>query len=340
MQILHNEFVYNSKKEAIAAIEAKLAANPDVYGDSESIVVRFKDGDGDIVSVNGVINKVDGKFHISTSIDDSETLKVVESTTPPDEDVIWLHEDSANTYDFQEDIITLRKQVETLTAIVRKHEYAFENELNAGTISADTDSTRETIIASSEYFDYVLIEYPEKDEELQAAISAETVYTRYETVPTFPDEYSPSFIQIDGDYYALTYYPGEEEPNYPQYAIPNVKHICIKSAQSESELQENILNLLENELIWCEGTKSLYIRTKSSTGAAKVVKIGSAGGSGSSEIIDDDETGTTDYVYVKDDTLYIESEKVSVSDDGTTLTINMPTAHVTDGVLYLTGESK
>ena len=53
----------------------------------------------------------------------------------------------------------------------------------------------------------------------------------------------------------------ENKPRYYENSTPNVKHLIIKSAQTEAEIKENILNICDNELVWCEGNNGLYIRS-------------------------------------------------------------------------------
>lgn len=326
MVVLRNEVIYSSKKEAIAAVVESLNNNPDEFEDGESIVIRFYDADNDIVSVNGVINKQDKTFRVSTSIDDSETLKIVESETEPDKDSLWLQESDAEN--IEDSIEAMRKELRTLQAIVNRHEYAFKNELNAGSVSGSTDSSRETIMASSEYYDYQMIGM----EDAEWLISTGVTFYEYETLPQMPDENSPLYIYVKDDeiYYELIYVPAEEEPSTSDFAIPNVKHLCIKSAPTLQDIKDNILNLLENELVWCEDDKGLYIRTKTPAGKAIIVKI-----NGGSSIAGDTDTGSiNDNIYVNDEgVLVIESENVEVTEDGI-LNIQIPTALVSDdGVL-------
>lgn len=80
-----------------------------------------------------------------------------------------------------------------------------------------------------------------------------------------------------------------DKPSYDEGKTPNVKHLVIKSADTEQEIKDNLINLLNGELIWCEANNGLYIKSKN-----KLVKInGGNTGDDSDEDIDDIMSGIT-----------------------------------------------
>lgn len=85
-------------------------------------------------------------------------------------------------------------------------------------------------------------------------------------------------------YVECSYAEDEDEykPTYYSESTPNVKHLIIKSAQTEKEIKDNILNLCDNELVWCEGNNGLYIRSK-----GKIVKINGTASGGDNNNDDD-----------------------------------------------------
>ena len=127
-----------------------------------------------------------------------------------------------------------------------------------------------------------------------------------------------------------------EEPYYERYGEPNVHHLLIKEAATQEILMANANYLCVNELIWCIGNNSLYIKAKNNTGGISLFKINGNGGSidpdtGSTT---GDTTGTTEETvtfYVENDTLYAVGEPLSVENG----VFNIPVATVTDGVLNL-----
>ena len=80
-----------------------------------------------------------------------------------------------------------------------------------------------------------------------------------------------------------------EEPDYCSYSEPNVKHLLIKSVPTYAILTANTSYLCTNELVWCEGDNSLYIRAKAADGTIRIFKLNGGG----SSIITGDTSGDT-----------------------------------------------
>lgn len=85
------------------------------------------------------------------------------------------------------------------------------------------------------------------------------------------EEYPFLYCYVECDYVKDE---NENKPRYYENSTPNVKHLIIKSAQTELEIKNNLLNLCDGELVWCEGNNGLYIRSK-----GRLVKINGANSS-------------------------------------------------------------
>ena len=92
------------------------------------------------------------------------------------------------------------------------------------------------------------------------------------------------------NYLNLKYIEDEDinKPSYEGFGGANVKHLTIKSSRTEQEIRDNIINLLDNELVWCEGNNGLYIKSK-----GKIVKINGSSGTDDDNEIEDIMTGIT-----------------------------------------------
>ena len=95
-------------------------------------------------------------------------------------------------------------------------------------------------------------------------------------IPTYDENKNYLWCYIKPAYLENTI---EDKPDYEEYEGANVKHLIIKSSKTEQEIRDNLNNILNNELIWCEGNNGLYIKSKN-----KLVKI-----NGSSNFTPDDD---------------------------------------------------
>lgn len=289
------------------------------------------------------------------------TTKILSSSTEPDEslrnDYLWLHEidDNLNMDEVSLDIRAMQKAIMELTKIVQRHEYAFSNKMDCGTVT--DNSTRESLMRSASplavdgHFDstpvlitemrandkiaqvknyylatdlsygvelktsgwqdiilsfdeenkylwnYMLVSY-ESGHEDKSTPSLVSVYNDARTIDKFDNYYALSDSSenypenIDGTYttvipeydenkkYLWCYVKPEylvdtddDKPNYEEYEGANVKHLVIKSSKTEQEIRDNLNDILNNELIWCEGNNGLYIKSKN-----KLVKINGTSG--------------------------------------------------------------
>ena len=109
------------------------------------------------------------------------------------------------------------------------------------------------------YFDYYKL-----SDDSQTPPDKKTIkYIKEFIQPTIEHPYLYCYVECD---YAKDI--NENKPKYYENSTPNVKHLIIKSASTEQEIKDNILNLCDNELVWCEGNNGLYIRSQ-----GKIIKI-------------------------------------------------------------------
>ena len=57
-------------------------------------------------------------------------------------------------------------------------------------------------------------------------------------------------------------YTNQVKPAYDEYQTPNLKHLLIKSAETEKQIQEHIKDILVHEMIFCEANNGLYMKTR------------------------------------------------------------------------------
>ena len=132
--------IRKKKSEAIAQFCNYVKNNTDLFIDGEEIVLRYLGNDGNVVSVNAVIDDV-AQGNISFEISEHDTFRIVEQDEEPeDKDVLWLGgEISGDTEtpianNMRTEIDTLKKKLKYLQDIVDKHEYSFNNALSGGNV--------------------------------------------------------------------------------------------------------------------------------------------------------------------------------------------------------------
>lgn len=91
-----------------------------------------------------------------------------------------------------------------------------------------------------------------------------------ETIPEYNPEKTYLWCYIKPKYITDE---DSDKPNYEEYEGSNVKHLIIKSSNTEQEIRDNLNNILNGEMIWCEGNNGLYIKSK-----GKLIKINGASG--------------------------------------------------------------
>lgn len=340
-----------------------------------SVVSDTEDKNG-VYFVKSVKKTSNGAPSVLSKVGENEgevegTSKILCSREEPPEEYrnyLWLQEtdDEVITDDqFQIDIRSMQRAILELTKIVKRHEYAFSNTMNCGTVTEN--STRQDLMSSSSpeapdgYFDgttpvmvahlsssktvesinnyylssslnygvdlksdgwndilpsldetnkylwnYASINFnnsevkstePEVVNVYNSARVIDKVVSHYainssgeeypekdsnlygEHIPDFDEKNPYLWRYISFDYVEDI---NANKPNYNGYGTANVKHLVIKSAQTEQEIRENLNNILNDELIWCEGNNGLYIKSKN-----KLVKINGSSGSNSGGSDDD-----------------------------------------------------
>ena len=336
-----------------SAIEGLLLS---VVNDAENngvyFVKRIKQNENDDPSILEKIGnkpeEIEGINHVLCSTEE-----------PPEEyrkDYIWLQEteDEIIEDDFTADIRTMQKAIIELTKIVQRHEYAFSNTMNCGTVSENSarlsmmaeaspeppddyyDGTTPMLISTlsndkrikeiKDYYvannlsygvtnktegwneilpsldevnkylwNYVLVTYTNDEissstPEIVCSYNSIRVLERLSSFYALNSSSDNAPLKSDGQYketipdfdednmylwrYVKPIYNEDDSEDKPTYnSGANVKHLVIKSSNTEQEIRDNLQNILNNELVWCEGNNGLYIKSKN-----KLVKINGTSG--------------------------------------------------------------
>ena len=123
--------------------------------------------------------------------------------------------------------------------------------------------------------------YKLSDDAVNAPNKTAVTYSKVLPQPT--NEYPYIYCYVECDYVKDV---DEHKPQYYNNSDYKVKHLIIKSAETESDIKENLLNLCDNELVWCEGNNGLYIRSK-----GRLVKINGGNNSGNNDNNEDNNIG-------------------------------------------------
>ena len=87
-------------------------------------------------------------------------------------------------------------------------------------------------------------------------------------------------------------YTSQVKPSYEEYSTPNLRHLLIKSAESEAQIQEHIKDILVHEMIFCEANNGLYMKTSK----GKLVRL-----NGTSDINNNNNTDSGDNNEIMDE---------------------------------------
>jgi hypothetical protein len=133
--------IFETKEIAMNTVQDYVINNVSHFLDGESIVVRFKNENGKILSAHVIINIDDkGDVSLSFNLNSEETIKIVETKEEPtDLDSLWLSEDTQSEDNKDEVIFGLRQRIETLektisslSKLIDKHEYALTHTISGG----------------------------------------------------------------------------------------------------------------------------------------------------------------------------------------------------------------
>ena len=132
------------KSQAIPMVEIYINENIADFKDGEEIAIEYIGLNGEQMYSTAVVQISEGVAKLRVSIEESETLKIVESeNTPEDKSVLWLagstNEEitAGQTSNLREEINSLKKVIADLQDIVFKHDYALNNTLAGGDIIAN-----------------------------------------------------------------------------------------------------------------------------------------------------------------------------------------------------------
>ena len=132
------------KSQAIPMVEIYINENIADFKDGEEIAIEYIGLNGEQMYSTAVVQISEGVAKLRVSIEESETLKIVESeNAPEDKSVLWLagstNEEitAGQTSNLREEINSLKKIIADLQDIVFKHDYALNNTLAGGDIIAN-----------------------------------------------------------------------------------------------------------------------------------------------------------------------------------------------------------
>ena len=223
------ETIYSSKSEALTSGTQYLVSKGD-YEDGEEILLRYYDTDGKVVSFNAVVNVRENEVYLSTDLNDSDTVRIVDSETEPeDKDVLWLTEQA--DYDasqIRDDVASLRKQVRILTDLLLKHDYALTHVLQGGDFI--TNSIKYRMENESEK------EQPDDSED----------YTEYSETDTAVTDFD---LYIGNT--PLTYYSGVEDGARLYYGKKYYLNVRLFNISGERVNSFGVLKLIpEEDFLW------------------------------------------------------------------------------------------
>ena len=148
--------IFENKETAYTQVLSYIERNVIHFHDGETITIRFKNVYGEIVSSLVVINiNSNDEITLSFSLNDSETVKIVETNEEPtDTNILWLSEDEEETEQevitgLQDRIRSLESTINKLTALIDKHEYALTHTISGGdfltnSVKYDLENTTKT----------------------------------------------------------------------------------------------------------------------------------------------------------------------------------------------------
>lgn len=128
---------HQGKKETISLVEKHINENLSNFKDGEEISIEYKGQDGGQMYSTAVIKITDGIAKLFVSIEDSETLKIVDTVgEPKDKNALWVTDFSVDDQpsNIYEAFMSLSSEYKKLKEIVERHDYALANTLAGGDI--------------------------------------------------------------------------------------------------------------------------------------------------------------------------------------------------------------
>lgn len=132
---------------AIRRVIEYINENISDFVDGEEISVEYISTNGDSVVATAIVKKNGNSASIYTSIEDSDTIKIVESENEPsDKEVLWLTEDSEDeggdedaSQNLKAEIASLKKTIKKLENVVNRHDYALSSTIAGGDIVINSE---------------------------------------------------------------------------------------------------------------------------------------------------------------------------------------------------------
>lgn len=221
--------IYSSRSEALTSGTQYLVSKGD-YEDGEEILLRYYDTDGKVVSFNAVVNVREGGVYLSTDLNDSDTLRIIDSETEPeDKDALWLTEQAEyDATQIRDDVTSLRKQVRILTDLLLKHDYALTHVLQGGDFITNSMKYR-----------------MENESEKEQPYDSED-YTEYSETDTAVTDFD---LYIGNT--PLTYYSGAEDGASLYYGKKYYLNVRLFNISGERVNTFGVLNLIpEEDFLW------------------------------------------------------------------------------------------
>ena len=137
---------HQEKKNAVLLAENEINKDVSKYRDGEEIIVEYKAPDGRQMYSTAVIRKENGVAKLYIAIEESETLRIVDSEEEPsDKNVLWVTEDdssegeSGSTEDLRAEIESLKSVIKKMQSTVERHDYALSSTIAGGDIVLNSE---------------------------------------------------------------------------------------------------------------------------------------------------------------------------------------------------------
>lgn len=135
------------KSSAILMVEEYANENIADFKDGEEIAIEYQGEDGSQMCTTAVV-KTDGRSaKLYVAIEESETLKIVETDEEPqDKKVLWLSEednegkeDDGEARNLKEELASLKQAMKELRDTVNRHDYALSSTIAGGDIVTNSE---------------------------------------------------------------------------------------------------------------------------------------------------------------------------------------------------------
>lgn len=142
------------KNQAMATLCTYVMEHASDFVTGEEVILRYLLDNGNLTSTNVFINNPE-QGDLSFVIGESDTIKIVESPTEPeDKDVLWLTDVSDEGEDIhgniRDELDALKKKIKALQELVNRHEYSFNNALSGGNVKRNSTKFSLSNLAAQE----------------------------------------------------------------------------------------------------------------------------------------------------------------------------------------------